>query len=129
VRQILMSLGAGSGVGAVIAAMLLAPLSLLMVAAITHLFALIFGAGGRGFNATFRVVCYDVAPAVFAISCLAFPALIYQWVIRTIGLKEVHGTTTGKAAAAVLAPLVLCCCCIFGLAMAAGAAAAAAAGK
>ncbi len=31
----------------------------------------------------------------------------------TVGFREVHGTTTGKALLAVLLPIVLCCGVIF----------------
>jgi hypothetical protein len=94
-------------------------------AGILHLLLLLLGGGGRGFEATFRVVAYGSASNLIQIIpvCGSFIGVVYGIVLAIIGLSAVHGDSKGKAAAAVLIPLVLCCCCcalgvaaIFGMA-------------
>jgi hypothetical protein len=82
-------------------------------AGILHVLLLLLGGANRDFEATFRVVCY--AHAINIINLVPFCgsvfALVAWIVIATIGLKEVHHTSTGQALAAVLLPLLVCCCC------------------
>ena len=82
-------------------------------AGILHLLLLVLGGGGRGFEATFRVVAYGSASNLIQIIpvCGSFIGVVYGIVLAIIGLSAVHGDSKGKAAAAVLIPLVLCCCC------------------
>jgi len=91
-------------------------LGLFVVAAIAHLFLLLFGGARRGFEATFRVVCYSEAAAVINIIPLCGGAIsaVYYLVLGIIGLAAAHGIGKGTAAAAVLLPLVLLCCCCAG---------------
>jgi hypothetical protein len=82
-------------------------------AGILHLLLLVLGAANRDFEATFRVVCYSHAINIINLVpfCGSILALVAWIVIATIGLKEVHHTSTAQALAAVLLPLLLCCCC------------------
>jgi hypothetical protein len=76
---------------------------------IFHVCLLIVGAGKRGFEATFRVVAYTTSSQVFALIPFlgAFIITIYNLVLWTIGFREVHRTTTGRAFVAVLLPMVV----------------------
>lgn len=118
-------LGMG-GVGMNFAGAVMAPLSLVIAAAVLHLCGLITGAASKGFGATFRIVCYASTPTLFAVhSCTGALAGIYQLVLVVMGIRIVHGTTAGKSVATVLLPaLVLCACCCAGVALAGFAAAA-----
>jgi hypothetical protein len=98
-------------------------LGLFVVAAIAHLFLLLFGGAKRGFEATFRVMCYSEAAAVINIIpiCGGVISAVYYLVVAIIGLAAAHGIGKGTAAAAVLLPLVVvCCCCVGGALIAAG---------
>ena len=91
-------------------------LGLFIVSAIVHLFLLMLGGARRGFEATFRVMCYGEAAAVINIIplCGGFVSGIYYMVLAIIGLAAAHGIGRGTAAAAVLLPLVVLCCCCAG---------------
>lgn len=95
------------------------PISLLIGAALQHVFLFLVGGAKRGFIATFRVQCYAGAPLVLAVvpACGSLAGVLWGLVLAIIGLSAAHGIGTGKAAAAVLLPLLLCCGCI-GLAIA-----------
>lgn len=95
-------------------------------AAIVHLFALMFGAGEKGFEVTFRVMAYaSGSTAILNVVPIfgSMAASIWSIVATIIGLTEAQETTGGRAAAAVLVPIVLCCCCVIGGAVAFGVAA------
>jgi hypothetical protein len=89
---------------------------LFLTAGIIHLGLMALGGAARGFEATFRVLCYAEATSVLQVIpiCGAIVGSVYMLVIAIVGLSEAHGTTRGKAAMAVLLPIVLCCCCIVG---------------
>ena len=91
-------------------------LGLFIAAAIAHLFLLLLGGARRGFEATFRVMCYGEAAAVINVipGCGGVIAGVYYLVLAIIGLAAAHGIGKGTAAAAVLLPLVLVCCCCVG---------------
>lgn len=98
-----------------------------------HLGLMIVGGNQRNFEATFRVAAYAMgSTAIFNVLPGVGPAVGGVWaiVVAIIGLRELHGTTTGKAAFAVLWPIVLgCICVIIGLAIAAALIGAAVAAK
>jgi hypothetical protein len=84
-------------------------------AGIVHLGCLLMAGGGRGFEATYRVVAYSQAAAIINVipACGGIIAMIFSIVLMVIGMSEAHGISRGKAAAVVLVPvLILCCCCI-----------------
>jgi hypothetical protein len=94
-------------------------LGLFVVAVIVHLFLLLLGGARRGFEATFRVMCYSEAAAVINVIPLCGGAIsgVYYLVLAIIGLAAAHGIGKGTAAAAVLLPMVLLCCCCAGAAL------------
>jgi hypothetical protein len=117
---------AQSMVGTVIMAILM-PVFIVMGqfigAAIIHLFALMFGAGDKGFEVTFRVLAYSSgSTAVLNVVPIfgGIAASIWSIVATVFGLIEAQETTAGRAVAAVVVPIVLCCCCGVGLALAFG---------
>jgi hypothetical protein len=76
---------------------------------IFHICLMIVGAGKRGFEATFRVVSYASSSQAFALVPFlgGFIIVIYNLVLWTIGFRESHHTTTGRAFIAVLLPMVI----------------------
>jgi hypothetical protein len=101
---------------------------ILLNAAVTHLCALLFGQNRRGFAATFAACAYAMAPtALCAIpACGSIIATVWVIVLTGVGLKRMHGITSGGATAATLGPyLVFCClgCGVFAIMLSAGASA------
>ena len=85
-----------------------AVLAVYLTAAIQHLFVLLFVRERRGFWATFLVVAYQ--SAVWLVSWVPVLGLLvnlYGIYVVTVGLREMHGTTTGRALLAVIVPYVL----------------------
>jgi hypothetical protein len=76
---------------------------------ILHICLLMVGAGKNGFKATFRVVAYTSSSLVFALIPFVGGAIvtIYNLVLLTIGFRESHRTTTGRALIAVLLPMIV----------------------
>jgi len=109
--------GPWSAVGGLALSALLFPVGLVIIAAILHLFALLFSAAKNGYWATFRALAYACSPYAFAISCLGLVSWIYSVVLTILGLARLQETTHGKAAAATLTPFVLTCCscCVLGV--------------
>jgi hypothetical protein len=94
-----------------------AVIGIFLGAGITHLCLMALGGAKEGFEATFRVVCYEQAVQLVQIvpfcgGLIAFPWMI---VVLTIGLQNAHKIGVGTALAAVLIPIVLICCCCAGL--------------
>jgi hypothetical protein len=89
-------------------------------AGLLHLMLLLLGAGRGGFEATFGVVCYSQAFAIFSIipfcgTLLVMPYVLVLWVI---GLAAVHGVGEARSYAAWVLAVVVTCCCLLGLVVA-----------
>jgi hypothetical protein len=85
---------------------------------IFHLAFTAFGAVKKPFEATFRAVCYAMAPAsVFQLMplCGGMLYIITGLVFLVIALREIHQTDTAKAMAGVFVPFVFCCGSFIGL--------------
>ena len=97
----------------VVGAPFLTGVTLLLTAALYHLFLLILGGSGGGFGATFRVACYSMAGYAWLLVPLAGSLVGGVWmaVLGVYGLAAVHRIGYGKAAAAVVLPFELCCLC------------------
>lgn len=78
---------------------------------ILHFFLWIVGGARNGIGATFRVVCW--ANGIQVLNAIPFCGgligAVWVLVAEVIGIREAHGTTTGRAVAAVLLPLAVCC--------------------
>jgi hypothetical protein len=106
---------------------------LFIASAIVHLMLMLVGgtkSSEAGFEGTLRALAYSSVAQLASIVPFAggLIAMIWSIVLETLGLADLHRTSTGKALAAVLLPLLLCCVCIvfaFGsiIALIAGAAA------
>jgi hypothetical protein len=80
-------------------------------AAILHLMMIIVGGNRHGWDATFRALNYSSGPQLFSIVpwCGDVAAFVWGLVLATIGLRELHETTTGRVILALVLPFVLCC--------------------
>jgi hypothetical protein len=92
-------------------------------AGILHLMLLLLGGARRGFEATFRVVCFSQATTLllviplFLIPFCGLAVVAWCLTLYVIGLALAHQIGHGQALAAVLLPLVALCCCCAGLAV------------
>jgi hypothetical protein len=88
-------------------------LSILIGSGVTHLCLMIVGGNQRGFEATFRAICYSYSAALFYIVPIigGFVGVIYFFILAILGVREGHDLSTGKAVLAVLLPFII----IFGL--------------
>lgn len=100
------------GLGPFIVSIVVAPIGgaigLLILAGLLHLLVrLIVGVGNSGFRATFRVASYaTVVNLVGWIPIIgSLVALVYGIYLSTLGIREMHETTTGKAVLIVLLPV------------------------
>jgi hypothetical protein len=86
-------------------------ISLFLASGFLHLLLLMVRGAKAGFEATFRVAAYSMAPFVFLMIPACGMPVMWLWVITLaiIGLREAHETSGGKAAMAVLFPFILCC--------------------
>ena len=119
-RRVMPLLMGGMGlVLQVVFAPIFVTVGLFIVTAIVHVFLLLLGGAKRGFEATFRVMCYSEGAAVLNIIplCGNLVSGVYFLVLAIIGLAAAHGIGKGTAAAAVLLPLVFLCCCCAGAAI------------
>ena len=75
-------------------------------AAIQHLFVLLFVRERRGFWGTFPVVAYGGAALSLLswVPILGYLVTLYGVYVTTMGLREMHGTSTARALLAALVP-------------------------
>jgi len=103
--------GGGYGFGEFLADVILAPIGgaigLFILAAIAHLFVMIFvGDNNSGFEATFRAVSYvSVTNLLNWIPIIGGLVGLYGLYLAVVGIREMHSTTTGRAALVVLLPI------------------------
>jgi len=99
--------------GSPVASIILAPIGgavgVLVAALIQQLLVrLIVGARNSGFGATFRVASYTQVTSLVNWVPIVGPLLaLYGIYLSVVGIREMHGTTTGKAALVVLIPFVV----------------------
>lgn len=109
--------GAGQMVFGFLLAPLIAFLFIYSNAGVTHACANILGQNKRGFEATFAACAYSMAPMVLlAVPACGNPiAVIWTIVLTGVGMKRMHGLTTGGATATALVPYLVLCCgmCLF----------------
>lgn len=77
--------------------------------AIVHVCLTLVGGNRSGFEATFRVIAYSGATEIFSLIPIigSMVTVIYALPVTIIGLRETHGTTTGKAVIAVFLPVIV----------------------
>jgi len=83
--------------------------SLLIGSGVTHLCLMIVGGNKRGFQATFRAVSYSFSGYLFGIVPFIGSTIggIYAMILIILGVREIHGISTGKAVLAVLLPIIV----------------------
>jgi len=88
-----------------------------LIAGVHHLVLMMLGGAKKGYDATYKVVCYSYSAQVFNLIpiCGGFAVLPFFFVSSIIGLSKVHGIEGWKASVAMLAPYVLCCLMVAGL--------------
>jgi hypothetical protein len=88
-----------------------------LMAGIHHLILMLLGGANKGYDATYKVVCYAYSANVFNLIpfCGGFAVIPFFFVASIIGLSKVHGIEGWKASVAMLAPYVLCCLMVGGL--------------
>ena len=96
-------------VGGVVLAPIAGAVGVFLTALLTHLLVMIVvGRGHSGFGATFRIVAYSsVTSLVGWIPFIGWIASLYRLYLATVGIREMHATTTGKALLVVLLPAIL----------------------
>lgn len=116
--------GFGSFLISIILAPIFAAIGLFIGAGILHLLVmLIVGSRNSGFEGTFRVSAYSsVTSLVSWIPFVGWIASLYGIFLAIVGIREVHGTTTGKAALVVLIPAVIVILLVFAIVVLIGAA-------
>lgn len=95
----------------IVLACMIAPLGMYLVAGVTHLCLMLVGGANEGYEATFRVVAYSQGTALLGIIPILgrIAGAIWQVCLLVVGLREVHGASTGEALAAVLIPYAFFC--------------------
>ena len=95
--------------GGLVVAPIAGAVGLFLAALVTHvLVILVVGSGHSGFGATFRVVCYSSVTSLLGwLPFIGWIASLYRLYLATVGIREMHRTTTGKALVVVLLPAIL----------------------
>jgi hypothetical protein len=80
-----------------------------LAALVTHLLViLVVGSGHSGFGATFRIVAYSSVTSLLGwIPFIGWIFSLYRLYLATVGTREMHATTTGRALLVVLLPAIL----------------------
>jgi hypothetical protein len=95
--------------GGLVLAPIAGAVGVFLTALLTHLLVvLVVGSGHSGFGATFRVVAYSsVTSLVGWVPFVGWIASLYRLYLATVGIREMHATTTGRALLVVLLPAIL----------------------
>lgn len=82
-----------------------------------HIFLFIMGAGRRGLEKTFVVICYSQAPKILSIIPMlgGIVGFIWRIIIQIIGLKYVHNTTYLRVIIAFIIPIFILFICIMAI--------------
>jgi hypothetical protein len=99
----------GEFIGSVIFAPIGGVIGVFVVAGIGQLVVrLVVGATNSGFGATFRVASYTgVTSLVSWIPIIGGLLSLYGIYLAVVGIREMHGTTTGKALLVILIPVIV----------------------
>lgn len=101
--------GFGEFVGSVIFAPIGGAIGVFVIAGIAHLLViLVVGTTRSGFGATFRVASYTAVTSLVSwIPIVGWLLGLYGIYLSIVGIREMHGTTTGKAVLVVLIPVIV----------------------
>jgi hypothetical protein len=96
-----------------LAAAVLCPLAstvmICLTSLIVHLLLIVVGGGKKGFEATFRAVCYSQATQFWALIPYVGGLLATLWlvVVQVIGIREIHEVSYTRVLIAFLIPVIL----------------------
>jgi hypothetical protein len=95
--------------GGLVIAPIAGAVGVFLTALVTHLLViLVVGSGHSGFGATFRIVAYSSVSSLAGwIPFVGWLFSLYRLYLATVGIREMHATTTGKALLVVLLPAIL----------------------
>ena len=95
--------------GGLVIAPIAGAVGVLLTALVTHLLVmLVVGSGHSGFGATFRIVAYSSVTSLAGwLPFIGWIFSLYRLYLATVGIREMHATTTGKALLVVLLPAIL----------------------
>ncbi len=95
--------------GGLVIAPIATAVGIFLTALVTHLLVvLVVGAGHAGFGATFRIISYSSVTSLASwIPLIGWIFSLYRLYLATVGIREMHATTTGKALLVVLLPAIL----------------------
>ena len=98
-----------SALASILLAPILGAIGIFVAAAIQQLLVrLVVGENNQGFASTFKVVSYTQVTALVNWVPIIGPLVaLYGLYLSIMGIREVHGTTTGKAALVVLIPFLV----------------------
>ncbi len=96
-------------VGGLVVAPIAGTVGVFLTALVTHLLViLVVGSVHSGFGATFRIVAYSSVTSLLGwIPFVGWIFSLYRLYLATVGIREMHGTTTGRALLVVLLPAIL----------------------
>jgi hypothetical protein len=83
--------------------------SMFIFASILHLMLLLVRGGSNGFEASFRVIAYSQGVQIWTMVPFlgGWVALIWQFIVQVIGLREIHRTSYLRVIAAFVIPVIL----------------------
>jgi hypothetical protein len=95
--------------GGLVIAPIAGAVGVFLSALVTHLLVLlVVGSGHSGFGSTFRVVSYSSVTSLLGwIPFVGWIFSLYRLYLATVGIREMHSTTTGRALLVVLLPAIL----------------------
>ncbi len=79
-------------------------------AGVLHVILMMLGGARRGFETTYRVVCFSLGSSVliYVIPCVSYVvAPIFMLIALIVGLSRAHEISGGKAALAIFAPVLI----------------------
>jgi hypothetical protein len=95
--------------GGLVIAPIAGTVGVFLTALVMHLLViLVVGSRHSGFGATFRIVCYSSVTSLAGwIPFVGWIFSLYRLYLATVGIREMHATTTGRALLVVLLPAIL----------------------
>jgi hypothetical protein len=96
-------------VGGLVIAPIAGAVGVFLTALVMHLLViLVVGSGHSGFGATFRIVAYSSVTSLLGwLPFIGWIFSLYRLFLATVGIREMHATTTGRALLVVLLPAIL----------------------
>jgi hypothetical protein len=95
--------------GGLVIAPIAGTVGVFLTALVTHLLViLVVGSGHSGFGATFRIVSYSSVTSLLGwLPFFGWIFSLYRLFLATVGIREMHATTTGKALLIVVLPAIV----------------------